>query len=157
MDWLFTVFAGVVSAISLYLSKPEQKNWAFVCLCLILLGTSWQAYDQYSHEKTAQVLNERAHIELEAAIGSFLQTLAYLEVAASDGQLPTTMNAFFSDKTADDICNHLNFENKSLSLPPKPWWQYVGEETRRYHKFIRSILDSKGDFLRETLNKSVAL
>jgi hypothetical protein len=147
MTWLIPILGGLSGAITLFLSRPERPRWALATLCLILIAAGWQSASQYSQQKTTDALNERTHRDLESSVSSFLLMLGYLNVAASDGRLPANEEDFFSEKTADTICNHLNIQGKSMSLPALPWWQYSGVEAERFSQQISSILTSRASSL----------
>lgn len=147
MTWLIPILGGLSGAIALYLSRPERPRWALATLALILIAAGWQSASQYTQQKTTDALNERTLKDLESTVSSFLLMLGQLIVAASDGNLPRTESEFFSEKTADTICNHLNIQGTSTSLPSAPWWQFAGIEAEFFQHQVSSILTNRASAL----------
>jgi hypothetical protein len=152
--WFIPVISAAVSVIGIIVSKPRKKGWAAGSIVLLVGVAVWQANLTYSQAKTTGVLQRRAVRQLTVSTGQFLFALAQITNAASDGWVPESEDSFFSAHTAEVFCGHLNINKDALTLPPEPWWRFVGDTTIQFRGSLKEVLEVSGPYLDSELAKS---
>jgi hypothetical protein len=133
--------AAIIGIIS---SKPEKRIWASVSIVgivLTLVVGIWQSASLHAQEETTKILRQRAVRQLTVSTGEFLFMLAQITNAASDGWVPVSEETFFSQHTAELFCGHLDLQKESMTLPPEPWWRFVGEATTKFRSTLKEVLE----------------
>ena len=59
---------------------------------------------------------------------------------SSDGWLPKTEDEFFSLKSADIICNHLNLDKIAPVLPERTWRRLIPQKAAEYKENLSKLL-----------------
>jgi hypothetical protein len=105
VGWAIQLLAGIISIITLVLSKPDKKILAYVCAFMIGVSMFLNVYRELSTERTAYGIQYLAYEKLSSHTHRFLNIISTMIEVASDGWLPSNKNEFFSKRSIDLICN----------------------------------------------------
>jgi len=141
LDWLIPLASAVAGCIAFWLSKPDRRWLAAVGTLLVAGSATREAVRVRSEMTTAYETRSVVHRQLISKTDSILDSISQMLLQASDGWLPNTEAEFFSSRTADLICNHLNISKQAPVLPRQDWRARIHDVFSDYKKTLRSTLE----------------
>lgn len=157
MNWLFYLIAGLATALALFLSKPEKRVLAWITVFLIFLPSGWQAYNAYQTQRTNRELQEHLTKKLSGKTNSFLTLIRDMIFYSSDGWMPKTETDFFSSKSVDLICNHLNIDATAPVLPERTWRKWIAKQAKDYKMTLNHVLVESSGALDADLVRKISM
>jgi hypothetical protein len=73
----------------------------------------------------------------------------------SDGWLPSNEEDFFSRRSVDVICSHLNLDATAPVLPDRPWRSWIAQSANEYRKSLNGVIQSHAQSLDSALIKMI--
>lgn len=120
---------------------------------MMAIPTIWQAWTEHTTEKIKKETQIHFIRKIAGTTDSFLDLISDMIFYGSDGWLPTNENEFFSQRTANLICNELNID---IPLPTYegPARQNIAYIAKQYRDTLSQALsESYGALEIETLQK----
>jgi hypothetical protein len=148
---MFNIFIPIIICIAailtLYASKPERKNIAFVATILIIVPSLWQSFNEYNLYNSRTIRRNLAYDRLSLHQYRFLSVLAELSFYGSKEDFPKTIDEFFSMKTATLLCSGINVDNLAPVLPEKKWYEYMSASAKEYIFGLSEVYKNYSDVL----------
>ena len=147
MTWAIPLITCLASIITLYSSKPKIKLLAFLSVFFTVILGLFQSYESYKTYKINQSVKRYVYSKLENSSKELIILIRSINFQSTDGWIPYNDEDFFSYKTADNICNHLNLGKKAPIFPQQDWISYITQITQKIKSELSGIIDSYPAYL----------
>lgn len=156
MSWIITVITTLGTILILIASAPKRKVLPLIGGSLITIVGIWQAYHQYSSQRTLIEIEAHVYEKLSLHTSRFLGVVSSMILRSSDGWLPSNEDEFFSRRSVDFICSGLNINASAPFIPKQSWLQVIVVTTQDYHNVLDSILRDYASQLNGGLVRAVS-
>ena len=154
MNWIYFVVSGVITIVTLFLSRPKNISLMVITVCLVLGNTFWQSYSSWSEQKTNEEVRRFACRKLTEANSRFFEILSWAIYRSSNGWLAKNEDDFFSERVATQLCNCLNLDKES-PFYRTTWRIGLGEACKQYRETLNEVMRNYGAKLNPDLIKYI--
>jgi hypothetical protein len=154
-QWIITLIASLIAIGTLCVSQPQKPYWQTVTILLIILSGIVSSITQYAENDYRKVVAARIMKQVYGETHKFSYDISQMIVYSSDGWIPQNADEFYSQKTVDTICTHLDLDKDAPVVPRIPWWIWVEGETKTFEEAIDRITFYNSEYIDENIYNSL--